>query len=104
MAMFDQHLQQVNAHYNADRITIYAQATPLPVDPQVLAAAEQRLAALPLELIPDPAPLPEGSRIPCSRNSLFVGRESELRHLAQVLKRNGIAAIGQIAVVLSMSC
>jgi hypothetical protein len=97
MATFDHHAQKVETQYNAERITVYAQAIPRPVDPQVLAAAEQRLAALPLDIIPNPAPLPEGSRIPFRPNPLFVGREVELRHLAQVLKGNGIAAIGQTA-------
>jgi hypothetical protein len=97
MATFDQHAQQVGAQYNAEHMTVYAQATPRPVEPEVLAAAEQRLVALPLDIIPDPAPLPEGSRLPFRPNPLFVGREAELRHLARVLKGDGMAAIGQAA-------
>src|SRR5215218_121491 len=102
MAAFDQHLQQVNAQYNAEHITVYAQATPRPVDPQVLAAAERQLAALPLETIPDLAPLPDGSRMPFSRNPLFVGREADLYHLAQALRGSGIAAIGQTAAATGL--
>jgi tetratricopeptide (TPR) repeat protein len=102
MAMFDQHAQRVHAQYNAEHITICTQATPRPVDPDTLTAAEQQFAALPLETIPDPAPLPVGSRLPFRPNPLFVGRESELRHLAQVLKGNGIAAIGQIAATTGL--
>jgi tetratricopeptide (TPR) repeat protein len=93
MAMFDQHLQQVNAQHNAEHITVYAWATPRPVDPQVLAAAEQQLAALPLDIIPDPAPLPPGSRMPLRRNPLFVGREVVLRMLAAALKGGATVAI-----------
>ena len=97
MATFDQHLQQVEAQYNADRITIYTQATPRPVDPEILAIAERQLAALPLETIPAPAPLPPGSRMPLRRNPLFVGREADLRVLAVALKGGKTAAIGQTA-------
>jgi hypothetical protein len=86
MAMFDQHAQRVNAQYNAEHITIYAQATPRPVDPDTLAAAARQLAALPLEAIPDPALLPPGSRMPLRRNPLFVGREVDLWALATALK------------------
>jgi hypothetical protein len=70
MVTFEQLGQVVGAQYNADR-TIYAQATPRPVDPEVLATAERQLAALPLETIPDPAPLPVSSRMPLRRNPLF---------------------------------
>jgi hypothetical protein len=41
MVTFDQQGQQVaGSQYNADRITIYQQATPRPVDPETLAAAD----------------------------------------------------------------
>jgi tetratricopeptide (TPR) repeat protein len=93
MATFEQSRQAVGAQYNADRITIYALATPRPVDPETLAAAERQLAALPLETIPDPASLPPGSRVPLRRNPLFVGREVDLRALATALKGGETAAI-----------
>jgi tetratricopeptide (TPR) repeat protein len=104
MATFNQQAQQVAGHqYNAGRdINIYTPAMPRPVDPEALAVAEQQLAALPLETIPDPTALPEGSRIPFSQNPLFVGREADLQYLAQVLKGNGIAAIGQIAAATGL--
>src|SRR6266850_2944483 len=103
MATFKQRQQMVGTQYNAaGNMYIYAPATPRPVDPDTLAAAEQQLAALPLATIPDLAPLPEGSCLPFSQNPLFVGREADLRCLAQVLKRNGIAAIGQIAAVTGL--
>jgi tetratricopeptide (TPR) repeat protein len=98
MATFDQHAQQVaGPQYNADRITIYQQAIPRPVDPETLAAAERQLAALPLEMIPNPAPLPPGSRMPLRRNPLFVGLEADLQALATALKGGETAAIGQTA-------
>ena len=99
----DQRHQMVGLQNNAaGNIYVYAQALPRPVDSDTLAAAEQQLAALPLETIPDPAPLPEGSCIPFSRNPLFVGREADLRYLAQVLKGGSTAAIGQIAVATGL--
>src|SRR5438067_1882590 len=58
-----------------------------------LAAAQQLLATLPLDALPDPAPLPPGSRMPFSRNPLFVGRVDDLRALAATLKDGGTAAI-----------
>jgi hypothetical protein len=70
---------------------------PRPVDPEVLAAAERQLAALPLDTLPDPAPLPAGSRMPPRRNPLFVGREADLRALATAFKEGDTAAIGQTA-------
>src|SRR5262245_46349115 len=97
MATFDQRYQVVTTQYNAEHITIYAQARPRPVDPETLAAAERKLTALPLETIPDPAPLPSGSRMPLRRNPLFVGREADLRALATTLKGGDTAAISQTA-------
>jgi tetratricopeptide (TPR) repeat protein len=103
MATFDQRRQVVGAQYNAEHITIiHAQATPRPIDPEVLAAAERQLAALPLETIPDPAPLPPGSRMPLRRNPLFVGREGDLRALATALKGGETAAIGQTAAIVGL--
>ncbi|HSF29838.1 MAG TPA: FxSxx-COOH system tetratricopeptide repeat protein [Candidatus Tectomicrobia bacterium] len=102
MATFDQREQIVGMQLNADDIAIYAQATTRPVHHDTLAAAEQQLAALPLETIPNPAPLPDGSRLPFCRNPLFVGRRADLRYLAQVLKGNRIAAIGQIAAATGL--
>ena len=50
--------------------------------------AGQRPAALPLADIPPPAYLPSGSRMPLSRNPLFVGRKRDLQRLAQALQGN----------------
>ncbi|HEY0734114.1 MAG TPA: helix-turn-helix transcriptional regulator, partial [Herpetosiphonaceae bacterium] len=60
--------------------------TPIPVAP------------IPLDRVPPPAPLPSGSRMPLSRNPVFVGRESDLCHVAATFQRGEAAAIGQGAI------
>ncbi|MBN1815590.1 MAG: tetratricopeptide repeat protein [Anaerolineae bacterium] len=82
--------------------TIYQHLPPQPVDEAALAAACARLAALPLDDLPDPAPLPPGSRILFNRNKLFVGREDDLKALAKALKGGATAAIGQIAAATGL--
>jgi tetratricopeptide (TPR) repeat protein len=82
--------------------TIYQIAAPQPVDQATLAAAQRQLAALPLDHVPPPAPLPSGSRMPFGRNPLFVGREADLRALAEALKGGATAAIGQIAAATGL--
>lgn len=52
--------------------------------------------ALPEDEIPEPGPLPAGSRMPLSRNPLFVGRQEDLRALARQLKAGQTSAIGQV--------
>jgi tetratricopeptide (TPR) repeat protein len=78
-------------HYN-----VYQYARPQPVDDATLATAQEQLAALPLDHVPPPAPLPPGSRMPFSRNPLFVGREADLRALAAALKGERTRAIGLV--------
>src|SRR6185503_11705123 len=72
---------------------------PTPIDPVV---AARQLAALPLDTIPDLAALPPTSRMPLSRNPLFVGREDDLKQLAVTLKGGTTAAIGQIAAATGL--
>jgi hypothetical protein len=60
------------------------------IDP---AQAQQRLDRLPLDVIPDLASLPSGSRMQLLRNPLFVGREADLKAIAKNLKDGGAAAI-----------
>jgi tetratricopeptide (TPR) repeat protein len=44
------------------------------------------IASLPdLDTLPDPGPLPLGSRVPFTRNALFTGREEALKALARAL-------------------
>jgi tetratricopeptide (TPR) repeat protein len=81
---------------------VYQQTRPGEADPADLAAANARLAELPLDAVPDPAPLPPGSRMPQGRNPLFVGRADNLRALAAALKAGETAAVGQIAAATGL--
>jgi tetratricopeptide (TPR) repeat protein len=66
-------------------------------DDVTLAEARQQLAELPLDDVPDPAPLPRGSSTALpQQNPSFVGREEELKALAASLKAGDTAAIGQV--------
>ena len=60
---------------------------PRAVDDATLAAANNKLAALPLDHIPPIAPWPPGSRMPFSANPLFVGRQADLQTLAAALRK-----------------
>ncbi|HEY0738101.1 MAG TPA: hypothetical protein VGD69_24505 [Herpetosiphonaceae bacterium] len=48
--------------------------------------SQAQLAKLNPDEIPDPAPLPAGSRMQLRRNPLFVGREDDLPALAARLR------------------
>ena len=52
-------------------VNVYQYVPVRPVDSATLAAAQQQLARLPLETIPDVTPLPSGSRMPFAHNSLL---------------------------------
>jgi tetratricopeptide (TPR) repeat protein len=79
-------------------LTVVQELTGRPVDSPVTSEP-----AFPLDAPPTPAPLPPGSRMPLSRNPLFVGREADLLHLARVLRGGGTAAIGpQVAVATGL--
>ena len=81
-------------------ITIQLPPAPRQIDP---VAAQELLAALPLNTIPPLAPLPELQRMPFSRNPLFVGREADLHALARTVKGEGsTAAIGQAAATTGL--
>ena len=67
----------------------------VPPDPKV---AQNTLAALPLEEVPKPGPLPVGSRMPLAPNPLFVGREDDLKTLARQLKAGETSAVGQVEI------
>jgi hypothetical protein len=60
--------------------------------------AVSRLASMPVDRIPEPRPLPTGSRMPLSRNPFFVGRQDDLRTLARHLKHGETFAIGQVEI------
>ncbi len=66
------------------------------------AQAARLLAAMPLDVIPEPGAVPAGSVVVYPRNPLFVGRAADLRALAAALKAGGTAAIGQIAAATGL--
>jgi tetratricopeptide (TPR) repeat protein len=67
---------------------IYNNITVLPPRPTIdLAEAQQQLERLPLDRVPEPAPVPPNSRVQLSANPFFVGRESDLKTLAAILKQ-----------------
>ncbi len=66
-------------------------ASPLP--------SQQFEVSLPVDIVPNPAPLPPGSLMPLSSNPLFVGRKQDLQALASALKREGIAAVSEVKTV-----
>ncbi len=65
--------------------------------PWLIPFAKRSLIALASTILPDAGPLPPGSRMPLSRNSIFVGREADLLVLAAALSQRTAVAIGQIA-------
>jgi hypothetical protein len=81
-------------HQIVGRQNVYQYTPPRPADTATLAAAQALLAGMPTddaEPLPAVAPLPHGSHIKGFRpNSLFVGREVELRALARALGRQPV--------------
>jgi tetratricopeptide (TPR) repeat protein len=61
-----------------------------PIDPD---QAQQLFERLPLDAVPEPAPLPANSRIQLPANPLFVGRENDLKALATTLKHGTTTVI-----------
>lgn len=80
----------------------FEQAPPSDVSADELAAAEERMRALPLDVIPPVAALPGGSVMPLAPNRLFVGRRQDLMALAQSIVAGGTTAIGQIAAATGL--
>jgi tetratricopeptide (TPR) repeat protein len=70
--------------------------------PRVLALDASALPPLPGKYVPEPAPLPRGSRMHIRRNPQRVGRTEQLRALAAALHVQGRAAIGQVASVTGL--
>ena len=81
---------------------IYAEASPLEITAKELAAAGERLQALPMDTIPPVAALPVGSVMPLASNRLFVGREADLMAMARAMVSGGTMAIGQIAAATGL--
>jgi len=72
------------------------------VEAEELAAATAHLEKMPLDRVPDVAPLPAGSVIGLATNPLFVGRQADLQALAAALVAGTTAAIGQIAAATGL--
>lgn len=89
-----------------DKVTTYhvtyQMVAPAAIDAETLTRARERLAALPLDRVPEPATLPPGSKLPYALNPHFVGREAELKELARRLKGGQTTAIGQIAAATGL--
>lgn len=90
-----QFLQAARGERSVDRLPIpTTQIDPAP------ATAQQPMSEppYPLDTVPPPAPLPSGSRMPLSRNPLFVGRDTDLQQLGQMLRAGPTAAIGHMEI------
>jgi Domain of unknown function (DUF4062) len=89
-----EHARAQEVHYHYDYIPLS------PVDADTLAEAEQLLAEMPLDDVPDTAPLPQGSVAPLRKNPLFKGREAAFQALAKVLKADDADLEGQTPPVI----
>lgn len=85
-------LQHVNISGGSVGAVIGRLTIQLPPPPEDLTEAVERLAALPLDQLPPPGLLPPASRMELRRNPLFVGRATELRAIATMLKEPGAGA------------
>ena len=81
---------------------IYNTTGPSPIDPETITKGLQYLDKLPLDIVPEPTVLPQGSRLGYARNHFFVGREKDLKELAHMLKSGGSAAIGQVTAATGL--
>ena len=72
------------------------------IDSETVAAGLKRLAEMPAETVPEPSPLPQNSCLAFPQNKLFVGRQGDLKQLANILKGGNNAAIGQVASATGM--
>lgn len=83
-------------------VNYYALARPKPVSAAELAQACAQLDALPLDGLPDPAPLPSGSR--CSQAiPEWIRRPVRVQHQSRVCVAQLRLSIGRCALVLDMS-
>src|SRR6266567_8876689 len=99
MTNFDQRNQHVFSQFNAETINIYRDILPCPEDTDTLTLAQLKLSELPLDIIPEVAPLPPDSHIRYRPNPHFVGRKGSLRALAAAVKGNNSVVIGQLETV-----
>lgn len=80
-------------------VYVYQVAAPAEVTPEDAAEAENLVASMPEDTVPEPAALPDGSLVPWARNRRFVGRMDDLRTLAIHIKGGNVAAVGQSPAV-----
>lgn len=79
----------------------YSDVAPSSTDPGELDRARRQLEELPLEEVPDRAPLPHRSVMRLRPNPHFVGRHEELKRIAANLKVGDAIAIGEVTVAAS---
>ncbi|MEM7534994.1 MAG: tetratricopeptide repeat protein [Chloroflexota bacterium] len=75
---------------------VYQNTTPRQPDADDLKRALSLLEKMPIDAIPDVAPLPAHSQIPYGRNKHFVGREEELQTLAEHLKGGTTVSVSEM--------
>ncbi len=93
--------QSLTGRYNAQvygsgtaTVNVYESIAPREVDASTLDAAAHSLATLPLDRLPVAGAFPPSSRLPAfARNNSFVGRETELARIANVLKARDLATV-----------
>lgn len=99
--------QNVTGDFNAvsfsgnATVNVYQNVAPQVVDQVTIRAAQERLAALPVDGVPARSPLPSGSQMPFWANPIFVDREAELQWLAQALKTDS-SGEGKIVAVTGL--
>jgi tetratricopeptide (TPR) repeat protein len=64
------------------------------ISPEEIAAGQARHAQLPTDVVPPIATLPDASHMPYAANPHFVGREDDLKKLAQFLRAGTAVATG----------
>src|SRR5260221_7399186 len=93
--------QSLIGRYNAQvygsgtaAVNVYESIAHRVVDASTLDAAALSLATLPLDRLPVAGALPPASRLPAfARNNSFVGRETELARMADILKARDLATV-----------
>jgi tetratricopeptide (TPR) repeat protein len=96
-------LNAVTGSGGISMVNVYNVAPSPSPDPETLAAAQARLNEMPIDHIPNLAPLPQGSRMRLAPNPLFVGREVDLQKLAGILQgQQATATIGQVAAATGL--
>ena len=81
---------------------IYQSVPTLPIDEAILRVGRERFAALPLDRVPDHAPIPPQSRVAHRQMAHFVGREAELQQLARIMAERATAAITPTAATTGL--